>query len=191
MQFIPEAALAGRGPVATRRRPRIVGGCWGGGRSRPSPARSGADIQGYGLVHAGTARGVAARVLVPARGLPVRAARAAGLVAGRQRRRTRADDRFDAAGAGRGTAELRDRGGDRALWPRAPRTGRARQGHGIGRGVRDDDERAAVLGTDLGAALDVTRPGPGRSEEHTSALQSLMRISYAVFCLKKNTLIIH
>src|SRR3546814_8962955 len=36
----------------------------------------------------------------------------------------------------------------------------------------------------------------GRSEEHTSELQSLMRISYAVFCLKKknkkkNTSIIH
>src|SRR3546814_5258335 len=29
-----------------------------------------------------------------------------------------------------------------------------------------------------------TRPKP-RSEEHTSELQSLMRISYAVFCLKK------
>src|SRR3546814_8886165 len=28
-------------------------------------------------------------------------------------------------------------------------------------------------------------PGQGRSEEHTSELQSLMRISYAVFCLKK------
>src|SRR3546814_1114723 len=27
---------------------------------------------------------------------------------------------------------------------------------------------------------------PVRSEEHTSELQSLMRISYAVFCLKKN-----
>src|SRR3546814_3105669 len=27
--------------------------------------------------------------------------------------------------------------------------------------------------------------GVGRSEEHTSELQSLMRISYAVFCLKK------
>src|SRR3546814_8358212 len=27
---------------------------------------------------------------------------------------------------------------------------------------------------------------PGRSEEHTSELQSLMRISYAVFCLKNN-----
>src|SRR3546814_9428270 len=33
-------------------------------------------------------------------------------------------------------------------------------------------------------------PGPHathRSEEHTSELQSLMRISYAVFCLKKKT----
>src|SRR3546814_5019205 len=28
-----------------------------------------------------------------------------------------------------------------------------------------------------------------RSEEHTSELQSLMRISYAVFCLKKKTII--
>src|SRR3546814_7637542 len=28
-------------------------------------------------------------------------------------------------------------------------------------------------------------PGTERSEEHTSELQSLMRISYAVFCLKK------
>src|SRR3546814_2458190 len=31
----------------------------------------------------------------------------------------------------------------------------------------------------------------GRSEEHTSELQSLMRISYAVFCLKKKIKIIH
>src|SRR3546814_7464443 len=29
--------------------------------------------------------------------------------------------------------------------------------------------------------------GRSRSEEHTSELQSLMRISYAVFCLKKKT----
>src|SRR3546814_5845849 len=29
------------------------------------------------------------------------------------------------------------------------------------------------------------RPKSDRSEEHTSELQSLMRISYAVFCLKK------
>src|SRR3546814_3958584 len=31
----------------------------------------------------------------------------------------------------------------------------------------------------------------GRSEEHTSELQSLMRISYAVFCLKKKNQAIH
>src|SRR3546814_1789069 len=31
------------------------------------------------------------------------------------------------------------------------------------------------------------RARPDRSEEHTSELQSLMRISYAVFCLKKKT----
>src|SRR3546814_10560226 len=34
------------------------------------------------------------------------------------------------------------------------------------------------------AHLRTARPAPGRSEEHTSELQSLMRISYAVFCLK-------
>src|SRR3546814_7293140 len=31
------------------------------------------------------------------------------------------------------------------------------------------------------------RQGPDRSEEHTSELQSLMRISYAVFCLNTKT----
>src|SRR3546814_4462760 len=38
----------------------------------------------------------------------------------------------------------------------------------------------------LGAAGSRWLVGP-RSEEHTSALQSLMRISYAVFCLKNKT----
>src|SRR3546814_6193804 len=33
----------------------------------------------------------------------------------------------------------------------------------------------------------ILRGGQRRSEEHTSELQSLMRISYAVFCLKKKT----
>src|SRR3546814_5153905 len=37
---------------------------------------------------------------------------------------------------------------------------------------------------DVGRA-DVARGDYPRSEEHTSELQSLMRISYAVFCLKK------
>src|SRR3546814_3366654 len=44
------------------------------------------------------------------------------------------------------------------------------------------------------ARKDVRRGGAcpgGRSDEHTSDLQSLMRISYAVFCLKKTTTHLH
>src|SRR3546814_4378155 len=51
-----------------------------------------------------------------------------------------------------------------------------------------DTERAAQLVAGLPAIGDPAeiREGIGdRSEEHTSELQSLMRISYAVFCLKK------
>src|SRR3546814_1836837 len=40
---------------------------------------------------------------------------------------------------------------------------------------------------ELQAATAGTGIGRSRSEEHTSELQSLMRISYAVFCLKKKT----
>src|SRR3546814_6841585 len=43
---------------------------------------------------------------------------------------------------------------------------------------------AARLRQQFGARA-VDRAGRARSEEHTSELQSLMRISYAVFCLKK------
>src|SRR3546814_3545545 len=47
-----------------------------------------------------------------------------------------------------------------------------------------------VVGGDVGGLGDravdpLLRGGLDRSEEHTSELQSLMRISYAVFCLKK------
>src|SRR3546814_17422535 len=38
---------------------------------------------------------------------------------------------------------------------------------------------------DTAAIFSLSIPIPMRSEEHTSELQSLMRISYAVFCLKK------
>src|SRR3546814_2321798 len=41
------------------------------------------------------------------------------------------------------------------------------------------------------AARQIAGLAAGRSEEHTSELQSLMRISYAVFCLKKKKLHIH
>src|SRR3546814_7944067 len=56
------------------------------------------------------------------------------------------------------------------------------QGRGIG---------SALVGAGLararaaGAELVFVLGEPARSEEHTSELQSLMRISYAVFCLKK------
>src|SRR3546814_8915874 len=60
---------------------------------------------------------------------------------------------------------------------------------------RHDVIEGALLGATAGqanldhvvSALDRKRTNhsPARSEEHTSELQSLMRISYAVFCLKK------
>src|SRR3546814_8360255 len=49
--------------------------------------------------------------------------------------------------------------------------------------------QAAIGAPFAGAQRAGARVGPifaRRSEEHTSELQSLMRISYAVFCLKKN-----
>src|SRR3546814_6893383 len=47
-------------------------------------------------------------------------------------------------------------------------------------------DMAAVVG-DLREKISKGVQLESRSEEHTSELQSLMRISYAVFCLKKNT----
>src|SRR3546814_8294817 len=85
-----------------------------------------------------------------------------------------------------------------------PGRGRQREGHGL---CVASEARDRVDGTGFGRP---PRPGPGlrggdpaarasdgardqpgiaaaagRSEEHTSELQSLMRISYAVFCLQK------
>src|SRR3546814_9595056 len=67
-------------------------------------------------------------------------------------------------------------------------------GAGCLRGVRCGQgvelRRAAAAGRGDGGVhrvrrRDHPRYARGRSEEHTSELQSLMRISYAVFCLKK------
>src|SRR3546814_2065940 len=49
-----------------------------------------------------------------------------------------------------------------------------------GGGHQDDPAAAAAAGVDMAAAGAALL----RSEEHTSELQSLMRTSYAVFCLK-------
>src|SRR3546814_7153149 len=57
--------------------------------------------------------------------------------------------------------------------------------------------QAGPLGWTMPAALGVRKACPERdivairSEEHTSELQSLMRISYAVFCLKKKKIQSH
>src|SRR3546814_13215474 len=56
-------------------------------------------------------------------------------------------------------------------------------------GVRQQGSRIDARALDAGMGADRHRRGrdraAARSEEHTSELQSLMRISYAVFCLKK------
>src|SRR3546814_10850589 len=90
-----------------------------------------------------------------------------------------------------------------------PSTTLFRSGARIGVGAREANDSRSSLGEaddvspivgdsrgdGKGAAtilLDTDQPSPGsageepaRSEEHTSELQSLMRISYADFCLKK------
>src|SRR3546814_2434904 len=48
-----------------------------------------------------------------------------------------------------------------------------------------EGEFPAILGHEGAGVVVEIGPGVKRSEEHTSELQSLMRISYAVFCLKK------
>src|SRR3546814_15897659 len=54
-------------------------------------------------------------------------------------------------------------------------------------GARKDQagSLARPIGGDAARPRLAARGGGGRSEEHTSELQSLMRMSYAVFCLKK------
>src|SRR3546814_10631534 len=70
-------------------------------------------------------------------------------------------------------------------------------GSGAGAGCADESSVVSVVGAvfessassfDSSVGVPVVESGAGagsRSEEHTSELQSLMRISYAVFCLKK------
>src|SRR3546814_12102790 len=59
-------------------------------------------------------------------------------------------------------------------------------------GVRQEHRKPRPHGVQLPHVAEIAEIGvahrpvdPVRSEEHTSELQSLMRISYAVFCLKK------
>src|SRR3546814_10096773 len=79
------------------------------------------------------------------------------------------------------------RGGEDHRFLRHHRDARA-DGGGVGGGQRHaieaDLARLRVVEA-LGELEEGRLAGARRSEEHTSELQSLMRISYAVFCLKK------
>src|SRR3546814_1728911 len=63
----------------------------------------------------------------------------------------------------------------------------------IKRGEMSLDDSSAFLGMTVKIPVGTGQGAPialdDRSEEHTSELQSLMRISYAVFCLKTTTTI--
>src|SRR3546814_9269659 len=63
--------------------------------------------------------------------------------------------------------------------------------------IKDRGIRIAILYTEYlpesltGDSWSQSNVAPHRSEEHTSELQSLMRLSYAVFCLKQKNKQIH
>src|SRR3546814_7626003 len=89
-------------------------------------------------------------------------------------RSTRTDPLFPYTTLFRSPVGCRLREG-KAAGPRARRAGLSGQ-------ARRPDHRASRRAQE---PADHARAQRGRSEEHTSELQSLMRISYAVFCLKK------
>src|SRR3546814_6828796 len=78
--------------------------------------------------------------------------------------------------------------------PRRPRRSRT-NGSGRDRATGRTGSRGAIPGSAIKPGPTIKKvysddesqfdPRDHRSEEHTSELQSLMRISYAVFCLKK------
>src|SRR3546814_9552980 len=116
--------------------------------------------------------GAAARLRTGARGLG--------------RARVRRGALGSARGGGTAGARTRTRR-DRAAARRCParpqrRDDRVAVAAHAGAGLRD-----GAAGRSVGAHLGATGMTAERSEEHTSELQSLMRISYAVFCLKKKT----
>src|SRR3546814_6986717 len=105
------------------------------------------------------------------------------------------DDEGDEPGADGehlpGVADIADDPGHRlAVAQHRPRVehrhGRGRRGCGLRRRRHEQQQRDRQQRPER-PGDEGRLPAEGRSEEHTSELQSLMRISYAVFCLKKKT----
>src|SRR3546814_5841958 len=87
-------------------------------------------------------------------------------------------DRHLGDGGGRRQVEGVDPAGARRRFPE-------REQHGQGQGPPHGGPVEGHAGTPFSGTAGFS---DSRSEEHTSELQSLMRISYAVFCLKKITI---
>src|SRR3546814_7101605 len=95
---------------------------------------------------------------------------------------------YGTAAAGAGVRPAGRAAGPQLAAADALRPGDARLPRLHGRHQPDvDGDRLAGQGQAAAGAGPVVA-AVARSEEHTSELQSLMRISYAVFCLKKNTI---
>src|SRR3546814_6138930 len=75
------------------------------------------------------------------------------------------------------------RSGDLVVYRRLDQPGRV--AHVVRRRDQPADHARGREMLQAGGAARRRPAGAARSEEHTSELQSLMRISYAVFCLKK------
>src|SRR3546814_8198442 len=92
---------------------------------------------------------------------------------------------LEAAAAQRRDQEARDHGSHQTLVRRGAR--RDRQRHRQRQGDYRHRKAGQGVALEVGDAVALAQHGENlrRSEEHTSELQSLMRISYAVFCLKK------
>src|SRR3546814_10036452 len=71
----------------------------------------------------------------------------------------------------------------RGVGPRAPASEPRADAHAHHHRVELGGAGLGAVEADIAVAVEVARVG--RSEEHTSELQTLLRITYAVFCLKK------
>src|SRR3546814_780437 len=95
----------------------------------------------------------------------------------------------DVMNQAKGHAKIKVSSGNYRIWPMSDKDGKISNWRGRGEIFLESSDFAAAseLASTLSDRMPIANLGfsVSRSEEHTSELQSLMRISYAVFCLKK------